>query len=69
MNDEQIAEKVAQRFDGKKEYEVLSSEVLHYSRTIWATSKEEAEEICSDEGDWGDICSSRDFTIDGIKEV
>lgn len=69
MNDEHIAEKVAQRLNGKKEYEVLSRETLYYSRTVWATSKEEAEQICADEGDWGDVGDSGEFMIDGIEEV
>ena len=69
MNDEHIAEKVAQRMNGKKEYEVLSRETVYYSRTVWATSKEEAERICNDEGDWGQAVDGSDFVLDGIEEV
>lgn len=68
MTDEQIAKEVANRMEGKQ-YEVLSRETVYYSRTVWATSKEEAEQICSDEGDWGEAVDGSDFMIDAIEEV
>lgn len=69
MNDEKLAEKVAYRMEGKKEYEVLSRETLYYSRTVWATSKDEAETICEEEGYWGEVTDSSDFMIDETKEA
>ena len=68
MTDEQIAKEVANRMEGKQ-YEVLSRETVYYSRIVWATSKEEAEQICSDDGDWGEAVDGSDFVIDGIVEV
>ncbi len=62
-------EKVAYRMEGKKEYEVLSRETLYYSRTVWATSKDEAETICEEENDWGEVTDSSDFMIDETKEA
>lgn len=68
MNNEKIAEEVAKRMVGKQ-YEVLSRETVYYSRTVWAESKEDAERICMEEGEWGHVVDGSDFVIDGIEEV
>jgi len=69
MNDEKLAEKVAYRMEGKKQYEVLSREFVYYARTVWATSKDEAEQICENENDWGEVTDRSDFMIDETEEV
>jgi hypothetical protein len=67
--DEQIAETVAQRLEGKKRFEVLSRETVYYSRIVWADSEEEATDICHEECDYGDAVNYGDWQLDDCNEL
>ena len=70
MTEEQsIAKIVADRLEGVRQYEVLSRETVYYSRTVLASTKEEALRICEDEGDWGDMTDGDNFLVDGVNLV
>jgi hypothetical protein len=67
--DEQIAETVAQRLDGKRQFEILSRETVYYSRIVWASDEEEAMNICHDECDYGDAVNYGDWQLDDCNEL
>jgi len=67
--DEQIAETVAQRLDGKRQFEVLSRETVYYSRIVWANNEEEAMNICHDECDYGEAVDYGDWQLDDCFEI
>lgn len=69
MTDQEIAEKVINRMEGKKKYDVLSRETVFYCRTVWAESEIEAEELCANEGDWGEAVDYDNFEIDEVMEI
>lgn len=62
--DEQVAEEVAMRLDGKKLYRVWASETVYYCQKVWAYSADDAAEKALPE-DWGDPVDSQHFeTLD-----
>lgn len=61
--DEQIAEEVAMRLDGKKLYRVSASEIVYYEKLVWALDQDEAVERASEDGDWGDATDGSNFEI------
>lgn len=65
----EVAEEVAKRLEGKKQYELLSRETVYYSRTVWASSEQEAKDICADECDWGEAVDYGNWQFDGIEEL
>lgn len=62
------AEEVANRLEGKRKFTVMSRETVYYSRTLWAKTEEEAENICFDDGDWGEAVDYGNWQFDGIEE-
>lgn len=69
MNDNEIAEQVAERLEGKKLFRVHSTEQVYYFRDVYAMSPFEAEEICSEDGDWGEISDSNHFDVTEVEEL
>lgn len=69
MTDDDTAEEVANRLEGKRKFEVMSRETVYYSRVVWATNAEEAENICMEEGDWGEAVDWDNFDVDGVEEA
>lgn len=67
-NETQIAEQVAERLEGKKLYVVRARETVYYRREVYATSEFNAEEVCSEDGDWGDIVDGNDFEVYDVEE-
>ena len=68
-NDNEIAEKVAERLEGKKLYRVHSMETVYYARDVYATNTDDAEEICSEDGDWGEIVDGNNFEVSEVEEL
>jgi hypothetical protein len=69
MTDEKIlAEAVAKRMEGLKQFTVHAREMGYYSKTVWAKDAEEAEEIANDTYDWGEAIDYSDFVIYEIEE-
>lgn len=69
MTDEtKIAEAVAERLEGRKLFTVSSRETVYYYRDVYANSKEEAEDICMQDGDWGEISDGHDFEVYDVQE-
>lgn len=64
-----IAETVAKRLEGKKQYEVLSRETVYYSRIVWASSEQEAKDMCADECEWGDPVDYGNWQFDDCVEL
>lgn len=69
MNDNEIAEKVAERLEGKKLFRVHSTETVYYSRDVYAMSQFEAEEVCNEDGDWGEIVDGNNFEVSEVEEL
>jgi hypothetical protein len=69
QRDALTAEEVAQRLEGNKKFTVLSRETVYYSRDVWAKDADEAENICMNEGDWGEAVDYDNFEIDGVEEA
>lgn len=67
-NETQIAEQVAERLEGKKLYVVRARETVYYRREVYATDPFNAEEVCSEDGDWGDIVDGNDFEVYDVEE-
>lgn len=67
--EQEIVEAVAERLQGKKQYEVYSRETVYYARTVWATSPEEAENICHEECDYGDAVDYGNWQLDDVREA
>ena len=69
MTDEQIlAEKVAKRMEGLKQFTVQARETAYYSKTIWAKDSEEAEELANEDCDWGEAVDYANFEVFDIEE-
>lgn len=68
MNENQIAEQVAERLEGKKLFTVSSRETIYFHREVYAVDAEEAENICMDEGEWGDASDSNEFEVLSVEE-
>jgi hypothetical protein len=69
MTDEELlAEKVAKRLQGLKQFTVQARETAYYSKTIWAKDDEEAGEIANNDCDWGDPVDYADFDVFDIEE-
>ena len=68
MSDNNIAEQVAERLEGKKLFTVSSRETLFYHRDVWAMDASEAEDICMEDGEWGDASDSSDFETLSVTE-
>ena len=68
MNDKEIAEQVAERLEGKKLFTVSSKETIYYYRDVYAFDADEADEICSESGEWGEASDSSDFEVTSITE-
>lgn len=68
MTDDDKAEAVAMRLEGKRKFEVMSRETVYYSRVVWATTADEAENICMTEGDWGTAVDYGNWEFDGVEE-
>ena len=69
MNEEKIADKVAERLEGRKEFEVLSRETVYYARKVWARDEIEAESICHEEGDYGEAVDYGNWQFDAVREI
>lgn len=70
MTDQQTAELVAKRLEGKKPFLALARETVFYEVEIWAANEDEAMDIArNDVEDWGDIVDGEDFSIYDIVEV
>ena len=70
MTDQEIAELVAKRLEGKKRFLALARETVFYEVEIWAANEYEAMDIArNDVEDWGDIVDGEDFSIYDIVEV
>lgn len=67
-NETQIAEQVAERLEGKKLFTVASRETLYFYREVYAFDADEAENICMEEGEWGDASDSSDFEVLSVDE-
>lgn len=67
-SDEQIAEEVAMRIEGKKPYRVWASETVYYSQIVWALTADEACDAV-DPGDWGDPVDSQYFEITDAEPI
>jgi hypothetical protein len=68
QRDALTAEEVAMRLEGKRKFEVMSRETVYYSRIVWATNADEAENICMTDGDWGDAVDYANWELDGVEE-
>jgi hypothetical protein len=68
MSDNNIAEQVAERLEGKKLFTVSSRETLFYHRDVYAFDADEAENICMEDGKWGDASDSSDFETLSVTE-
>jgi hypothetical protein len=69
MTDEsKIAEQVAERLEGKKLFTVSSKETIYYYREVYAIDAEDADDICSSSGEWGEASDSSDFEVTSITE-
>jgi hypothetical protein len=68
MSDNDIAEQVAERLEGKKLFTVASRETLYFYRDVYAFDADEAENICMDDGEWGESSNSSDFEVLSITE-
>lgn len=66
--EELVAEKVAKRMEGLKQFTLYARETAYYKKTVWATDKENAEEIANEDCDWGDAVDYGDFRVDEIEE-
>lgn len=64
-----IAERVAERLEGRKLFRVYSYETVYYMREVYANNRDHADEICSEDGDWGDIVDGNNFEVTDIEEV
>lgn len=69
MNNNEIAEQVAERLEGKKLFRVHSQEQVYYFRDVYAVDRNEAEEICNSDGDWGEISDGNYFEVTSIEEI
>ena len=55
---------------GKKKFDVSASELVYYSKIVWAHDEEDAIRIALDEGFVNeDIFDGADFEINGAEEV
>jgi len=69
MTDEELlAEKVAKRMEGLKQFTVQARETSYYSKTIWAKDHEEAEEFANEDCDWGEAVDYANFEVFDIEE-
>jgi hypothetical protein len=67
---DQTTEHAVQKLLGKKQYEVLASEKVYYSKRVWAYDEADAETVASDEGfSLKDIYDGNFFEITDIEEV
>ena len=64
-----IAENVANRLEGKKQFEILSRETVYYSRIVWATDEDEAIQMCHDDGDFGEPFDYGNWQFDDCVEL
>lgn len=69
QRDALTAEEVANRLEGKKKFELLSSETVYYSRIIWAMTAEEATEIAHEECEYGEPCDYGNWQFDDCVEL
>lgn len=67
--EDDIADEVAQRLEGKKQYEVLSRETVYYARTVWAVNELEAEAMCHEDGDYGEAVDYGNWQFDAVREI
>jgi hypothetical protein len=69
MTDEELlAEKVAKRLQGLKQFTVQARETCYYERIVWAKNYEEAEELANEDCDWSDPVDYANFEIFDIEE-
>lgn len=69
MSDKEIAEQVAERLEGKKLFRVHSTEQVYMFRDVYAIDKDEAENICMEDGDWGEISDGNHFEVTEVEEL
>ena len=69
MSDNDIAEQVAERLEGRKLFRVQSSEQVYYTRDVYAINEEEAQSICKSDGDWGETSDGNYFEVNEVSEV
>jgi hypothetical protein len=67
--DEQVVETVANRLEGKRQFEVMSRETVYYSRIVWADNEEEATNICHEECDYGDAVDYGEWQLYDCKQL
>lgn len=68
MNDNELANHVAERLEGKKLFIVASRETLYFYREVYAVDADEAENICMEEGEWGEASDSNEFEVLSVEE-
>lgn len=68
-NETQIADAVAERLEGKKLYRVHSTEQVYMFRDVYAVNQEDAENICMEDGDWGEISDGNHFEVTEVEEL
>jgi hypothetical protein len=69
MNDNEIAEQVAEALEGKKLFRVHSTEQVYMFRDVWAVDADEAENICMADGDWGEVTDSNHFEVTEVEKL
>jgi hypothetical protein len=65
---DKIVEQVIERLEGKKLFRVASKETLYFYRDVYAFDADEAENICMEDGEWGDASDSSDFEVIAVDE-
>lgn len=66
--EELLAEKVAKRMEGLKQFTVYAKETTYYAKTIYAEDKDNARDIAEGTNDWGDPVDYGDFAVYEIEE-